>query len=241
MSKNVSFEEAEVLDEEVIPDEETTALANRANMGEFLDSPSTVNKINRPDFIRVSKDTANATIGKENFQLLKAGESTDVVIFRIDGLAYMKSDKANPMAAPIKFENAEAAIAAGERIHFTPEGDKPTVDPYRNIAMLIKCPGDANPAFGIELAEDDWATGIYSCSRTAYFQNMKDDEGILKTIRFYLKNGTPLYQLLWTVQPVLHRYDSGFTAGYLKFTLKKKLDDKDPIFIEIQDALIGGQ
>lgn len=238
MSKQ-SFTDAELLSGEVTPitEEETHALVQRANMGEFLDAPSASGRMLRPDFIKISKDTANATLGKDNYQVLHAGETTDVVILRIDQLMYMKQNPAGPMLPPIKYTGAQAAIDAGERLEWGSNSERPTVDPYRDLSLLIKAPGDANPAFSIELGDGDWAPGIYSCGRTGYLQNMKGDEGILKTIRFYVKNGCPLYQLLWTVQPVLHKYQSGFTAGYLKFALKKKMSDTDPVFLGIKEAV----
>lgn len=241
MSKKI--EEIEVIDEEVITDEETTALANRANMGEFLDSPSTASKLSRPSFVNTTKDPVNATLGKDKLQLLKAGESADVVIFQVDGLGFSKPDPANEMGPPIKFGSEQEALAAGERTKFTSDGIRPTVAPYRNLSMLVKCPGEVSPAFKVALAGAYWAACIYSCGKTAYYQNMPEDEGILDIIRFYQNNaGLPLYQLLWTVTPVLHTYKkTNRTAAYLKFTFKKKLDDKDPIFTEIQDAMKSGQ
>ena len=103
--------------------------------------------------------------------------------------------------------------------------------------LLIKAAGEVNPAFQVNINDEDWAAGIYSCGRTAYYQNMKNDEGILRTIRFYTKGNHPIYQLLWTVTPVLHKYGSGFTSGYLKFTLKKLMDETDPRFVAVRDAL----
>lgn len=238
MSKK-SFTDAELLSDEVTPvtEEETHALVQRANMGEFLDAPSASGRMLRPDFIKISKDTANATLGKDNYQMLRAGETTDVVILKIDQLMYMKQNPAGNKLPPIKFASASAAIEAGETTEWGPNKQKPSVDPYRDISMLIKAPGDANPAFSIELGDGDWAPGIYCCGRTGYFQNMKNDEGILKTVRFYVKNGCPLYQLLWSVTPMLHTYASGNTSGYLRFVLKKKMSDTDPVFLGIKEAV----
>jgi len=238
MSKE-SFTDAELLSDEATPvtEEETQALVQRANMGEFLDTPSTSGRMLRPDFIRISKDTANVTIGKELFPMLRAGETTDAVILRIDQLKYMKQNPAGNKLPPIKFESASAALEAGETTEWGSHSEKPSVDPYRDISMLIRSPGDANPAFSIELSDGDWASGIYSCSRTGYFQNMKNDEGILKTVRFYMKSGCPLYQLLWSITPTLHMYVTGNTSGYLKFVLKKKMSDTDPVFLGIKEAI----
>lgn len=223
----------------VVSEEASTALATRAEMGEFLDTPNAAARLFMPRFIKLDKSSGNAVIGKENYQLLKPGSVTECVILKIDQRMFMKGDADNPMAPPIKFTE-EQAIAAGEVLYWPPrgvEGPKPTVDPYRDIALLIKSPGEASPAFSLDLAGDEWAPGIYSCARTGYRQNMRDDGGILDTIRYEQKHGTRLFQLLWNIQPVVHTYQNGFTGSYLKISLKKRMTEKDPVFAELLSVM----
>jgi hypothetical protein len=236
----------EAEDVEIVGPEETQALVQRAAMGEFLDQPGGRQKLFSPQFINVSKDSGDARIGKEKFDLLRCNQVTECIIMKIDGLGFMRSEEGNPMGAPIKYGNREAALDAGEIIDWPPkgvEGPRPTVAPYRDFAVLVKAPGDGNPAFGVSLPDGDYAPGIYSCGRTGYYQNCPQDEGILKTIRFELKNGTKLYQLVWNVQAVLHQYPAkngqakGFTSGYLKFSLKRRMKTDDPVFVAISDAM----
>jgi len=234
----------EVSDVEIVTEEETQALMVRAAAGEIVESNGGGARLLSPQFIKVSKDTANAVIGKENYQLLKAGETTECILIKIDGLGWMKSDESNPMSPPIKYGNTEQAQAAGEVCFWPPKGvagPRPSVAPYRDFSVLVKAPGDSNPAFNVNIGTDDWAPGVYSCGRTGYYQNIgrpDNEEGIIKTALYYTKKqGLPLYQLLWTVAPVLHRYDTGFTSGYLKFNFKRVMKPEDPVFTAIRDAL----
>jgi len=216
------------------------ALVARASMGELVDTEDSSRKLFTPQFVSVSKDTGDARIGKEKFDLLKCGQVTEGIILRIDGLSYMKPNPENMMAPPVKYASRQEAAAANEIIDWPPKGTpgpKPTVAPFRDVAILVKAAGEPNPAFSIELPDGNYAPALYTMGRTAYYQNCPQDEGILKVIRFELQQGRKLYQLVWNVQAVLHRYDSGFSSGYLKFTLVKRLKDDDPRFLAIDAAI----
>ncbi len=235
MSKGkVSFDD---IDAEPVTAEETQALAEYADRAEVMQYGS--GSLMKPDFVKIDKNTAVATIGQDGFELLRPGMSADCVILYMDDVTkFLKSDPDNPMAPPTKWPSEQAALADGEVTQFGAWGSdiKPTVAPYRDIMLLVKCPGDPNPAFDKDLAGAEWALGAYSMGRTAYLQNAKNDKGIIRTINFYTKT-CPVHQILWAVTPVLHKYTSGFTSGYLKFSFKKLMKADDPLFLAIESAL----
>jgi hypothetical protein len=224
---------------EYVPDA-SEAVIVRASMGELVDTNESGRKLLVPQFINASKDTGDARIGKEKFELLKCGQVAEAIILKIDGLGYLKANPENVMAPPIKYGSRAEAEAAGEIIDWPPKGvagPKPTVAPFRDFSLLVKSPGEPNPAFNVELPDGSYAPGIYSVGRTAYYQNCPQDEGILKVIRFEMSQGRKMYQLVWNVQAVLHRYASGYTSGYLKFTFTKRLKEDDPRFVAIDEAI----
>jgi hypothetical protein len=199
----------------------------KQELGTFVDNGTVADAA--PDYIKIDHETGDLLIGKERNRIMEANQATQAIILSIGGLEYIEKTPVDFMN-PLKWDSEEAALADGRVTRFPPygtDGDRPDVDPFRELTMLIRSPdgAEANPGYRVNIAGSDYAYGIFSAARTNYFENMKNDRGILDTVRWYANKQVPLYRLVWKLAPAEKTYNNRKKVWYLKLTFSALLPE----------------
>lgn len=199
--------------------EQALATYERCEVGTFVDDGSFGG--NSTAFMKLNHETGALTVGKEHHVVLEPGTTTKAVMLYIDKLKYIEKSPVDFMN-PRKWDSEEAAIADGRVTQWPPygeDGPKPDADPYRDIMLMVQAPDgmETNPGFQVSIGGDDYAVGIFSMGRTNYFENAKNDAGILQTMRWYGNKGVKTYQVVWKIRAEKKVYKNGKGIYFLKF------------------------